>query len=69
MEGLIIEMGAVENSAAFIAILHSINNDLGPNIKGVEIIPANVEMPGQNSVERHIQTFDNMEAAITIDQD
>jgi hypothetical protein len=26
-------------------------------------------MPGQNPAERHIQTLDNMEAAVTVDQD
>ena len=64
-----VDMGSVENSVAFVEFIHNINQDLGINSKGIEIEPANVQCPGQNPVERHIQTFDNMEAAITVDQD
>ena len=47
----------------------NINQDLKTGTRGIEVEPANIECPGQNPVERHIQTLDNMEAAITIDQD
>ena len=69
MATLRVDIGAVENSNAFMASCHSINSDLGIGVKGLEINPANIEMPGQNPVERRIQTLDNIEAAITADQD
>ena len=69
MTTLRVDMGAVEKSKAFIADCHTINSDLGSAVKGIELNPANIEMPGQNPVERHIQTLDNMEAAITVDRD
>ena len=62
-----VDMGAVENSVKFLESMHSINQDI--NKAGIEVEPANIECPGQNPVERHIQTIYNMEAAITIDQD
>jgi hypothetical protein len=69
METLRVDMGAVENSIAFLASCHSINNERGLTMQGLEINPANIPMPGQNPVERHIQTLDSHEAAITVDQD
>lgn len=67
MEVLRTDMGTVENSAEFLSQCHSINFER--NMRGIEINPANVEMQQQNPVERYIQTFDNMEAAILVGQD
>ena len=36
---------------------------------GIEILSANVEMQKQNPVERHIQTFDNLDSAVLVNQD
>ena len=62
-----VDMGTVENSEEFGKACHTINQDIGG--AGVEVLPANVEMQQQNPVERHIQTAENMDAAIQVGQD
>ena len=61
-----VDMGTVENSEEFGKACHTINQDIGG--AGVEVLPANVEMQQQNPVERHIQTAENMGAAIQVGQ-
>ena len=39
-----VDMGKVENSVAFLAFFHSINQDLGAGIRGIEVEPANYWM-------------------------
>jgi len=67
MRDLRVDMGRVENGNDFLMACHAINMDRGQ--PGIEIRPANVEMQKQNPVERYIQTFDNMDSAILVDQD
>jgi hypothetical protein len=67
MRELRVDMGTVENSSEFMRQCHEVNTDIGG--PGVEVLSANIEMQQQNPVERHIQTADNMEAAIQVGQD
>ena len=67
MRELRVDMGTVENGNDFLLACHNINKDTGQ--AGIEVLPANVAMQKQNPVERYIQTFDNMDSAILVDQD
>jgi len=67
MRDVRVDMGSVENGAEFLSACHEINEDKG--MPGIEVLPANVEMQKQNPVERHIQTFDNMDSAVLVNQD
>ena len=48
-------IGIVENISEFLTQCHSI--DVDRSMKGVEVIPVNVEMQQKNPVERYIQTY------------
>ena len=67
MRDVRVDMGSVENGADFLSACHEMNKDRG--MPGIEVLPANVEMQKQNPVERHIQTFDNMDSAVLVNQD
>ena len=67
MKDVRVDMGSVENGSEFLSACHDINKDR--TMPGIEILPANVEMQKQNPVERHIQTFDNLDSAVLVNQD
>jgi len=67
MQELQVDMGSVENSTEFRENCHLIN--VHHNQRGIEVNPVIVNMQQQNTVERQVQTFENMFAAMMIDND
>ena len=67
MRALRTDMGTVENSERVYDECMLVNKEIGD--LGVSLLPANVEMQQQNPVERHIQTLDNNDAALMVNQD
>ena len=62
-----VDMGAVENGEQFLQVCGQINIDRG--LPGIVVNPANVDCQQENMAERTIQTKNNIEGAINVDQD
>jgi len=62
-----VDSGSVETSAEFQRRCHMINLSLGQ--QGIEVNTVNINMQQQNVIERHVQTHDNMFAALMADND
>ena len=67
MESLRVDMGSVEKGQEFLETCGQINVDRG--LAGIAVNPANVDHQEQNMSERTIQTKNNMEGAMNVDQD